>query len=317
MTRAYRPRLWLTVPRAASRGRAPCTPGRRRWAGLRRRCRAGESTAGWRARSARPARRSARRRAWREAGRRASSRRGRRPSRRIRSAGGTAARRGATTERRAGRARRRRPTGSACTRPRPCCRAAGCVARRRRTPPRAGRRRTPARRTRRSTIRSACSSSARSHPPLRLGTAGQIVLGAAPAVDLRLAVGWARTGRQLDQFGGVGVQHSELDRAVARGRQFAAEHAPVGESHAAAQMGSAGPGGRGNRRGVAGGRLGLRSEDPHGVPTRVIGGRGARTCLAARRRRRQAAHRRSALGSPRPSSGSSRRPSWKACCSAA
>jgi hypothetical protein len=105
------------------------------------------------------------------------------------------------------------------------------------------------------------------------------VLGAPAPVELELAVGAARAGRELDELGRVGVQHAELHRPVLRRRQRAREEEAVGAPHAAAQQRPAGPGGRGDRRGVGAGRgLGLRPQDPHGAPVHVIGSRRLRAC---------------------------------------
>jgi hypothetical protein len=64
--------------------------------------------------------------------------------------------------------------------------------------------------------------------------ARQVVLGSPPAVERELAARAARAGGELDELGGVGVPHPELDRPVARRWQRAGEDAAVGEPHAAA-----------------------------------------------------------------------------------
>ena len=134
------------------------------------------------------------------------------------------------------------------------------------------------------------------------GSAGQVVLGPPPAVERELAVGAARAGGELDELGGLGVQHPELDRPVAGGRQRAGEDAAVGEPHAAAQA------------------CGLGAHDPHRASGALIGGRAAAACRARGGiGGGQAAHRCSCsiAGRGLGSGWCSRTPSWKACCSAA
>ena len=75
----------------------------------------------------------------------------------------------------------------------------------------------------------------RREPPLLAGAAArQEVIASPPRGDLQPAVAPA-AGGELDQPGGLLVQHSELQRPVSLGRQLAGEDAPVSEPDPAAQ----------------------------------------------------------------------------------
>ena len=114
---------------------------------------------------------------------------------------------------------------------------------------------------------------------LAAGAAGQVVLGPAAAVDVELAVGRAHARCELDQLARVGVQHAELQRPVALGRQLAGEHAPVGEPDPTAQA---------RRSGSS--RAGWRA---------AVAGFARRSCCPDRSRRRRCLPRASRSGRPR------------------
>ena len=138
----------------------------------------------------------------------------------------------------------------------------------------------PAGATNTSSPRAACrsASSSSSLEPARLtgSAAGEEVIGASACGDVQPALAPAPCC-QLDQAGGVLVQHPELQRPVAFGREIAGEHAPVSEPDPAAQ-----PFALACLRDPVGGRRWLWSSRPPCSDMASVGSRPARCCESSR-----------------------------------